>query len=108
MAEASAPTTEPAEPVAAAPPPAAPPTAPTPEATAESAGSDPWVLRLGNYLLNKKDPDAKSSGPTPWAVQLGTYLEEKRPGPWSILANEKPHDPMVSAATDAARGRLPR
>jgi len=32
----------------------------------------------------------------PWAVRLGTYLSEKKPGPWSLVANEKPHDPLVS------------
>ena len=94
-----------AEPAVAAPPAAAPveptveltpePTRPAAQPSEGAAGSDPWVLRLGNYLLNKKEPAADASEETPWAVRLGTYLEEKRPGPWSILANEKPHDPMV-------------
>lgn len=59
-----------------------------------SDGSDPWVLRLGNFLLKNKDNTSETEC-QPWAVRLGTYLEEKRPGPWSVLANEKPHDPMV-------------
>lgn len=31
----------------------------------------------------------------PWAVRLGSYLKEKKPGPWSLLANEKPDDPLA-------------
>ena len=100
---------EPAEPVAVATPAAAPivqPAAQPPELEptcdaaqpAQKENGSPWVLRLGNYLLNKKDPAADASEETPWAVRLGTYLEEKRPGPWSILANEKPHDPLVRPA----------
>ncbi|KAL1503757.1 hypothetical protein AB1Y20_012226 [Prymnesium parvum] len=58
--------------------------------------SQPWVLRLGNYLLRGKDEAAATAVPRePWALRLGKYLDEKRPGPWSILANEKPHDPMA-------------
>ena len=34
----------------------------------------------------------------PAVLRLGTYLHDKQPGPWSILANEKPHDPLVSSA----------
>ena len=53
----------------------------------------PWVLRLGNYLSGK----STSAESDPLVLRLGNYLHKKKPGPWSILANEKPDDPMVSA-----------
>ena len=85
-------------PVAALPPLAAvakpPPAATTDAPEEESDPKAPWVLRLGNYLTR-----AKSSTPSvPAVLRLGTYLHDKQPGPWSILANEKPHDPLVSSA----------
>ena len=61
------------------------------EAVASSEG-EPWVLRLGNYLSNPKDSDAESE---PWAVSLGKYLNERKPGPWSLIANKKPQDPLA-------------
>ena len=30
-----------------------------------------------------------------WVVRLGSYLRERQPGPWSIIANEKPQDPLA-------------
>ena len=54
-------------------------------------GSEPWVLKLGNYLSRPKD-DPNAEG---WAVSLGKYLNERQPGPWSIIANEKPQDPLA-------------
>jgi len=88
---------------AAAPPAAAEPAAePPPPPSAEDvvhgehqdvgSGSEPWVLRLGTYLNGKSLAEEPSE---PWAVRLGNYLRDKRPGPWSILANERPHDPMA-------------
>lgn len=53
---------------------------------------EPWVLRLGNYLSKKPGDDTKAEG---WAVSLGTYLKDQQPGPWSIIANEKPQDPLA-------------
>jgi len=52
------------------------------------------VLRLGNYLTKKKSEEEQGEK-QPWAVRLGTYLEERRPAPWSIIANEKPKDPLA-------------
>lgn len=60
---------------------------------APDSAKDPWVLRLGTYLRGEKKE--KEESPDPWALRLGNYLREKKPGPWSILANEKPDDPMV-------------
>ena len=63
---------------------------------AEGAEATPWVLRLGNYLTKgKKEQQQEEDNSTPWAVKLGTYLKDRQPGPWSIIANEKPHDPLV-------------
>ena len=89
-----------AEPVAVPPPPAAvakpPPAAAADAPEEESDPSSPWVLRLGNYLTGKgRDP---SKPAVPVVLRLGNYLHDKQPGPWSILANEKPHDPLVSCA----------
>ena len=82
----------PPEPVAASPPPApSPASAPAEEDTEDQ----PWVLRLGNYLSGKSSAESSSD---PLVLRVGTYLAKKKPGPWSILANEKPDDPMVSAA----------
>ena len=61
----------------------------------EMAGADepkPWVLRLGNWLSRTSE---ETQDETPWAVRLGSYLNEKQPGPWSLVANEKPHDPLI-------------
>ena len=63
-------------------------------ASAPPAESEPWVLRLGNYLSKTKTEEEKAAE-KPWAVRLGTYLEERRPAPWSIIANEKPKDPLA-------------
>lgn len=71
--------------------------APLPIAEAEQPqGGDakPWVLRLGDYL-NGSSGSKQESEPTPWAVRLGSYLNERQPGPWSLIANEKPQDPLV-------------
>jgi len=94
--------TPPVESVAApeAPPePAAPPPAPAPAPasapTEEDTEDQPWVLQLGNYLSGKSSAESSSD---PLVLRVGTYLAKKKPGPWSILANEKPDDPMVSAA----------
>ena len=81
------------EPVAVPPPPAA-----VAEPEEESDPNSPWVLRLGNYLTGKgRDP---SKPAVPVVLRLGNYLHDKQPGPWSILANEKPHDPLVSCTRD--------
>ena len=89
-----------AEPVAVPPPPAAvakpPPAVAADAPEEESDPNSPWVLRLGNYLTGKgRDP---SKPAVPVVLRLGNYLHDKQPGPWSILANEKPHDPLVSCA----------
>jgi len=55
-------------------------------------GGEPWVLRLGNWLSTPKGATMEGK---PWAVRLGSYLNEKQPGPWSLIANEKPQDPLV-------------
>ena len=65
---------------------------PSMPADALDAGDQPWVLRLGNWLT-KSAEETKSD--TPWAVALGSYLNEKKPGPWSLIANEKPQDPLA-------------
>lgn len=66
-----------------------------------SAGGGPWVLRLGNYLSGKEDNSATDDD-RGWAVRLGSYLSERQPGPWSLIANEKPQDPLVRLrATDS-------
>ena len=57
-------------------------------------GSSPWVLRLGNYLTGQTAAPP-SDDDKPWAVRLGSYLNERRPGPWSLIANEKPQDPLA-------------
>ena len=31
----------------------------------------------------------------PWVLRLGSYLNDKKPAPWTILANKKPHDPLA-------------
>lgn len=66
-----------------------------------TAGGGPWVLRLGNYLSGKEDTSATDDD-RGWAVRLGSYLSERQPGPWSLIANEKPQDPLVRLrATDS-------
>ena len=60
-----------------------------------SAKGDPWVLRLGNYLKGYKSAEPQE----PWSVRLGNYLNEQKPGPWSLVANERPQDPLVRALT---------
>ena len=96
VAEASAPSDAAA--TDAPPPPNAPP-AVTPDlpAACEEAGgsSDPWVLRLGNYLGSQRSENSKSDDQDGWALRLGNYLKERQPGPWSIIANEKPQDPLA-------------
>jgi hypothetical protein len=105
------------EPAAVGPPPAAPDDASEP---VQDDDSKPWALRLGKCSdllssclacghLNKSriageylqrratgEPD-ESAESQPWALRLGTYLSEKKPGPWSLIANDKPQDPLVSA-----------
>jgi len=91
------------------PPPVPPETGP-PSLAADSQEGKPWALKLGEYLQRRSkgevtEPDADA---VPWAVQLGTYLREKQPGPWSLLANKKPQDPLVrcrSGACVASVGR---
>ena len=61
------------------------------EPAAASGGSEPWVLRLGNSLSKPRAAEDDKG----WAVKLGTYLSERQPGPWSLIANEKPQDPLV-------------
>jgi hypothetical protein len=68
-----------------------------PESSKDDAGQ-PWVLRLGNYLTQPKS--ASTENEVPWTVRLGTYLNEQKPGPWSLIANEKPQDPLVCALTN--------
>ena len=65
-----------------------------PSSELESCDNDgsPWVLRLGNYLSGQATP---SDDERPWAVRLGSYLNERKPGPWSLIANEKPQDPLA-------------
>ena len=94
-----------AEPVAAPAPAPAPPAPPEPPAPPpappelpEEDPNAPWVLRLGNYLTGSTKPLPKSDDPL--VLRIGNYLHEKQPGPWSILANEKPHDPMVRSAPE--------
>lgn len=59
------------------------------------------MLRLGNYLSGKEDTSATDDD-RGWAVRLGSYLSERQPGPWSLIANEKPQDPLVRLrATDS-------
>ena len=84
------------------PPPVPPETGP-PSLAADSHEGKPWALKLGEYLQRRSkgevtEPDADA---VPWAVQLGTYLREKQPGPWSLLANEKPQDPLVRCRSGA-------
>lgn len=84
------------------PPPVPPETGP-PSLAADSQEGKPWALKLGEYLQRRSkgevtEPDADA---VPWAVQLGTYLREKQPGPWSLLANEKPQDPLVRCRSGA-------
>jgi len=81
------------------------PGAPEPSALAPSVSAvvntpdgeegEPWVLRLGNYLKGQKKEAAAPLEETPWAVKLGSYLNDRKPGPWSIIANEKPQDPLA-------------
>src|SRR6056297_2388430 len=55
----------------------------------------------GEYLQRRAtgEPDAESEESQPWALRLGTYLSEKKPGPWSLVANDRPQDPLVSACS---------
>ena len=61
----------------------------------EAEGGSPWVLRLGNYLQKRVNGELEAGDGTPWAVRLGTYLQENKPGPWSLVANERPQDPLA-------------
>ena len=97
------------------------PTAPPPsQKPAQEDDSRPWALRLGEqaspplpltrpphlcftqewpctgeYLQRRAAGESESKEVEPWAVRLGTYLSKKKPGPWSLIANEKPQDPLV-------------
>ena len=67
-------------------------------------GSQPWVLRLGNYLGGApSEPSDGDDDDRGWAVRLGSYLSENQPGPWSIIANEKPQDPLVRRRAAASK-----
>uniref|UniRef100_A0A7S3U8I2 Uncharacterized protein n=1 Tax=Strombidinopsis acuminata TaxID=141414 RepID=A0A7S3U8I2_9SPIT len=72
------------------------PTAPPPsQKPAQEDDSRPWALRLGEYLQRRAAGESESKEVEPWAVRLGTYLSKKKPGPWSLIANEKPQDPLA-------------
>lgn len=96
---------EPTDETAVATPSEPEPSAPEPSAlepsisavvnTPDEEEAEPWVLRLGNYLKGQKKEAAAPPEETPWAVKLGSYLNDRQPGPWSIIANEKPQDPLV-------------
>ena len=69
---------------------------PSPDgASPDDSSSEPWVLRLGNYLTRPAGEKPDDASSTPWTVKLGNYLNERQPGPWSIIANEKPQDPLA-------------
>jgi len=96
---------EPTDETAVATPSEPEPSAPEPSAlepsisavvnTPDEEEAEPWVLRLGNYLKGQKKEAAAPPEETPWAVKLGSYLNDRQPGPWSIIANEKPQDPLA-------------
>lgn len=65
-----------------------------PPVEADDAGQ-PWVLRLGNYLSGESAPAPAGVSDKGWAVRLGTFLKDRQPGPWSLIANEKPQDPLA-------------
>lgn len=50
---------------------------------------------MGNYLSSPRRSSSSGEDSTPWAVQLGSYLNERKPGPWSLIANERPQDPLA-------------
>ena len=57
----------------------------------------PWTMRLGHYLQYGETDEARAEREAGggWAVKLGNYLQANKPGPWSLVANKKPDDPLA-------------